>query len=430
MTGEIIDIHGSKRKFDLAMMALEGNPDISERNKETIKKLIRMKSHVSFHTKVRDIYSLNFIAMHLKKDFEKVTNDDLHRLFDEISDGRIVKPDGKMYRTTRHLKKAAKELYVKVIRKKGVIRDIKFSDKLKELSRKDFWTREEILSFPDHATTLMDKALVSFLSLGCNISEYARLLISDIDIGEDCIIVSIRNSKNSHRTRTVYLYENNVHIINWIDSHPLKNSPDFQKSPMFLVRWGDRWKVPSYNFFEMRIRKVAKKVNPEKPSNTHIFRNSVAFWKHQSGMHDLELNRSMGWAIGSNMKARYIRCDDERVREEELRIRGLSEVKEKKIDEVIKCLRCQTKYTNIDLDKVPHCARCGFTMNSKLREEEIIRKQDNMELYAKAIAFTKSEKRDKLAQLPTITVVLNETQREEIKSIVLEVMNNFIKENI
>ncbi|MBU3904961.1 MAG: site-specific integrase [Nanoarchaeota archaeon] len=426
MTYDIPDIHNTKRKFETTMSLLEKDRTVSRNNKEIIKKFIMTKSYAGFSIKIRHIYTLMFIARHLKKDFQDVTNGELHKLFYDMSSGKITKKDGTPYKSLRYFKKSVRELYIKIIKKKRVIEGIKTVNILKDLHRKDFWTRDEILSFPSYASNLMDKALTSLLILGGNISEYGRLFVSDIEKADDYLIVSVRNSKNKHRTRTVYMYENNVHIINWIDSHPLKDSKDFPNVPLFIVKWKDGWKLPSYNFFSNHVSEIAKKVNSDKPPNTHIFRNSVAFWKYQNGMHDLELNRSMGWALGSNMKARYIRCDDEGVMNEELRIRGLINKVEKKKDELISCLRCQTKYTNPDLDKSPHCSRCGFTMNPKLREEEMLRRQDNMNLYAKAIAFTDGDNRDKLTKLQDVSKTLSDVQKDEIRNIVVKMLNESI----
>ena len=85
--------------------------------------------------------------------------------------------------------------------------------------------------------------------------------MSDLNINDGYIAINIRDSKTAHSTRTVYLYDNAVHLINYIDSHPLKKSPD---AGIFMVRKTNHYVPMGYGGLKNIIEKIAIQVNPDK----------------------------------------------------------------------------------------------------------------------------------------------------------------------
>ena len=254
-----IDIHSLDKRYATAIRGLENDRKVSKRNKELIKKFIEMK-HSGLADKTRDIHNLRLLAKHMTKDFDKVRNGDMHKLITRFETGEIKKADGTNYKSVGKLIKTAKSFYTKLLKKPKVMENLKSRTQLKDLKQSDFWPREKILQFPNHASDLKSKALTSLLVLGCNISEYGRLVVSDIIIGEEYIKVQIRNSKNKHRTRTLYLFENMPHIVNWLESHPLRDSEEWPEVPVFVGKYGKNWRPLSYNCLCNIIKRVARKV--------------------------------------------------------------------------------------------------------------------------------------------------------------------------
>lgn len=101
--------------------SLKKIPGISKHNSDLIKEFLhdyelglnvgmfKGRRTPSTLTKLR--HQTIFFANHLKKDFEKVTKKDLHKLFSDMEQGEILKPSGKKYVAAGEFVKGSKSLF-------------------------------------------------------------------------------------------------------------------------------------------------------------------------------------------------------------------------------------------------------------------------------------------------------------------------------
>jgi len=175
-----------------------------------------------------------FLNKYLKKDFEKITKKDLHKLFDDMFKGEILKENKKPYRNVGDFIKNSKTFWGWMLRKKIIKKDLTEDLSVASYEKgKPPWTyltHEEVKILIDNARGDY-RALILFLyDSGVRPQEAYRLYVSDLEFKEDETLLTIPDRReNGDRVsktfqRTIKLKTSGKLLKNYIQINNLKSN--------------------------------------------------------------------------------------------------------------------------------------------------------------------------------------------------------------
>ncbi len=137
-----------------------------------------------------------FLNRHIKKDFEKISKKDLHKLFDDMYKGKITrKNNGKPYKDTGDFIKNTKTFWGWMIKKKIVKDDITEDLSIASYKKgKPAWvylTHEQLKNLIDNARGDYRALLMFLYDSGVRPSEAYRIRVSDLEFKKDETLLTI-----------------------------------------------------------------------------------------------------------------------------------------------------------------------------------------------------------------------------------------------
>lgn len=200
MENKYVDIYNIKPRFDKAFESID-NWDISEKNKHFIKEFIRfiIAEGISDKRKLKYIYTLKTISYKLGMDFDKVTKEDVVKLFEYIQNNGY-KPN-----TVKDFKSVIKRFY-KVLfgdneEYPREVKWLKINVKLSDQGKNHPLTEDDVKKIIEVVDQPMYRCLIALaFESCCRPSEYLTLRLKDIKENEHGFEMTV-----SGKTRTRYL---------------------------------------------------------------------------------------------------------------------------------------------------------------------------------------------------------------------------------
>jgi len=331
---------------------------------------IRLAKGASKLRVVKCMWCLRVMAVWLKTDFKKATQNDLLDL--------VSLMDAKDYSEyTRYDFKIVLKMFYKWLLGKDeefpkVIKWLK--PKLKNVKHKlpeELLTVEEIQKLANATTNSRDKAFILTLyESGCRIGELLYLKLKNIQFDQYGAILRVSGKTGDRRVRIIA----SVQVLSvWLQDHPDKDNPD---APLWPARLGRYQPVPcSYPSILVMIKRASKMAGIKKRVHPHLFRHSratalaIKLTEHQ-------MKEYFGWTQGSDMAATYVHLSGRDVDSTLLQMYSLKDVpvqKEVKLDIRI-CMRCKEKNSPTQ----SFCGKCGNPLDERQLLEDPNKKPNEL----------------------------------------------------
>lgn len=302
---EKLDIHNSQETFDYYYNRLD-NSSMSLRQVNQIKKFVleaqigkNSKKKVGTHRLIANLQSFFKLHDYFKKDFDKLTEKDIIKFYQDLEADRIKKKNGMAYKSSskdeliRNLKR-----YLKCVWKEDVYnKKAKWLKEYDELPEVPAISMSQVEDLANGMKFLRDKTLTLFLGdSGCRIEEALNLKISDIEKkekgdGEEFYIVNVRISKTLPRKISVPIASKV--LTEWLSEHPAITD---KVAYLFPV---------SYDGYRKVLRETSKKVL-QQVITPHQLRHSSASHYCKVINNPYKFCYRYGWHFNSKMARRYI----------------------------------------------------------------------------------------------------------------------------
>ncbi len=359
---EIQDIHKSKKRMESIERKIQNEKNILPGNRKHIEKfteLMKAKA-LKANTMSKHLFSLWFIATQCKKDFKKISKDDIIKICARIEQQKWTD-------ATKHAHLVAIKKFFKWLRnidEKGVyppeVRWISTggrgnSNKLPE----DLLSESEVERMLQIADNSRDKAFTLMLyETGARIGEILNVKIKHI-VFQDSIGFIMLNGKTGMRRVTVVA---SVPILaSFIDVHPFKNNPD---SFLFLTKFnrmeGKKGYAPlTYAGANKILKTLAQKAGVKKRIYPHLFRHSSAT-RAAKFLTEAQMKTYYGWTGGSDMPSVYVHMSARDTEDAIKRMNGMATETPQQVKATItKCRTC--KQNNSPGSKF--CNYCGSVLS-------------------------------------------------------------------
>jgi len=197
-----------------------------------------------------------FLNSKLKKDFDKITKKELHSLFNDMQEGKVLKENGSQYKDVGDFIKNVKTFWKWMLKTKKVQEDI-----TEDLSRASYKRGKPAWVYLTHSQikNLIDsargdyRALILFLyDSGIRPQEAYRLKVSDLEFKKDETLLNIPERREDGTKvsktfeRTIKLKQSGSLIKSYIENQGLKSDD-------FLI-------VPSQFAFNKYLRELSKRL--------------------------------------------------------------------------------------------------------------------------------------------------------------------------
>lgn len=326
-----LDIHKSQDGFEYYYNRIDKESSLSKRQKDQIKKFIleaqigkNSKKKVGTHRLISNLQTFFKLGEYFKKDFDKLTEQDLIKFYQDLEQDKIRAKSGKPYKasskddTIRNLKRFLKWVWPegKYKQRASWIKQYNEVPEMRALSM------EEIKKLAKGFKLPRDKTLTMFLGdSGCRIEEALNLAIKDVekktkDNGQEYFIINVRISKTKPRKISVPLCSEMLN--EWLQQHPNMKDKEAYLFPA------------TYDAYRKALRLTAKKILGENVT-PHQLRHSSASHYCKVINNPYKFCYRYGWAFNSDMAKRYI---DREQLEEQAQEELDNVIKKDKIQEV------------------------------------------------------------------------------------------------
>jgi len=309
------DLHGLEKEFDISFDRLQGENWIYDSNRQVVIDYIRdckkgkaksggTNKRVGKSTLYRIVGILRLLSENwVKKDFNKTTQKDWDKFYDDMEDDKIFNDYGKKFKPSTKAK-----LY-KTIRKflKWKFGENKYVPAFcgdwvttEEQTTKEYLTRAEIEKIVNATSTLKVKCLIMMLfDGGFRIEELANLRWTDVKKTDDKEYYRAYLRPETTKTkkeRYVSLWLSTDLIDSYKNSEKNRLGKDFKESDFMFKS--------SYHPLYTTIRKIGKKVLNKKIS-PHTMRHSSATYYASVIKTYQQFCLRYGWALRSSSPQRY-----------------------------------------------------------------------------------------------------------------------------
>lgn len=339
---EKLDIHKTDFNFEYYYNRLDGK-EMSKRQVDQIRKFIleaqigkNSKKKVGKHRLIANLQSFFKLANYFKKDFDKLTEEDIIKFSQDLENNRIKQRNGTQYKESskNELIRSLKRYLKWIWNEKDYNKKIRWVKEFEESSEVPALSMKEIETLANKMKFLRDKTLTLFLGdSGCRIEEALNLKISDVELkakenGEQFYIVNIRVSKTLPRKISVPMASKI--LTQWLKEHPAITDKD---SYLFPV---------TYDAYRKVLRIAAKEVFSYSV-NPHQLRHSSASYYCKKINNPYKFCYRYGWHFNSPMAKRYI---DRTQLEEDAQEQLDNLIKNSKVQEMETKLEHQDKAIN------------------------------------------------------------------------------------
>jgi len=309
----------------------------------------------SDETRKNRILLLIQIAIFNKKNFDKVTKEDIGKFVDSLQ--------------KRKLKNSTQNHYVTILKhffkwlgKDKIVEDLYTVPTESPVQADDLWSTEEVKTLIATATNYRDKALVAMLfDLAIERKALIGINLGDIRIIEpDDVYITIRGKRRGKViTRRMKCLLSTYYVKTWYKNHPLRGDPTAPFFVSFSANNPDKRLHPNFTYDKLQY--LAKKAGIDKKIHPHLLRHSKLTDLYRKGYRGIELAKFAGWS-STLMEARYVNLAPEEMdaKREEIE---LGSKKPKPLPQPsqlapIECPRCKTKNSATD----HYCEKCWFPL--------------------------------------------------------------------
>ena len=367
-----IDIHQYPQQYERTKRNLK-HRKLSEKNIDLIllfDKYLTLDENLSIARRIRILGLLARIGeVFLKKDFDKVTKDDLKVVVFDIESNHLYSA------WTKHLYKIVIRKFYKWLaygdeaarEKKGqypeIVSWINVQVKKSELPKievNDLLTEDEVKMMINAALSIRDKAFIALLyETGSRIGEIGNMQVKDVYEDGQGMHVYFRKSKTARRERLIILAI--PYLSAWINSHPYKNDPE---APLW-VKHGSKEPMMHATFLSL-LKRTARHCGIKKRMYNHLFRHTrVTHLFMQGQINEQQAKVYFGWTPDSKVLGQYSHLISQDVDKSYKKIYGLASEKDVKPELMPKvCGKC--KAINGFADK--YCRKCGHRLDSDAGE--------------------------------------------------------------
>ena len=289
------DIHGYRKKYELAIRILRRSKIISEKNKELIEKFCQecFAQGIKAGRVQKYAFTLRKIAEWLGKDFDKATEDDLKRVV------AVINSSSYSEWTKYDYKRSLKRFY-KWLGKEHLISWLKCKDLKNRKLPEEILTEEDIKKMINAAYSTRDKAIVSVLyESGCRVGEFLCMKIKNVQFDRYGAIIVVCGKTGYRRIRLVLSVP---YLAEWMNMHPLKDDPD---SWLWIENTRNGFRRMRYNKLRLILREIARRAGVKKKVNPHAFRHARA--THLANfLTEAQMKEFFGWVQDSDMASVYV----------------------------------------------------------------------------------------------------------------------------
>ncbi|SFM49553.1 site-specific integrase [Methanolobus profundi] len=248
----------------------------------------------------------------------------------------------------------------------------------------DIITKDEVLEIVDHAGSLRDKALLGVLyETGCRSGEILSLKIKNVDFLHNggCAVTFPQGKTGPRR---VIIFNFTPYLRQWIDAHPLKDTPDAPLWPTGDYRAGPLSDVG----LRYLLRETVKRTGIKKRVYVHGFRHARATHLAEH-LTEQQMKAYLGWTPGSDMASVYVHLSGKDIDKAIMAMNGIEDI-ESPVDTMRPgtCARCH----ELTPPNAKYCFKCGLPLTYEANQtdkeifETLIEKvKQNPELIVKAL---------------------------------------------
>ena len=364
------EIHGQDKDYEAQRRNLL-NSMLSNENKDLIIKfdtLCYIQEKIGKPRRTKLIGNIRRVAELLGKDFEKVSIDDLKICLIQIEEKENLSIWTKQgYRVV--MKKFFSWVvygndYKEKIRLEGyphLVRWINTGIKSKDVPKvkaSDILTKEEVQLLISSAQSIRDKAFISLLyELGARIGEVGNLNVKDVTRTEYGYLIDLKGKTG---TRTPLVVFSASALSAWLNTHPLKNTPE---APLWVMKFSGEYKRMMYDSFRAMFTRITERAKIAKRVHPHLFRHTrVSHILLDKSMNESQVKVYFGWTPGSNMLAQYSHITSSDVNDAILSMHGIKKLddKEDKL-KIKKCVFC----SEINPNEAKFCYKCSNPVDEK-----------------------------------------------------------------
>jgi integrase/recombinase XerD len=356
------DLYNRKAGFESYVKRIKEDGAISERNKKFIFDFVDdcFSNGLTVARVTKYLLFLIKTVNGLKKDFDRVTREDMKRFFIEVE-----RSDYSEW-TKNDMRVIVKRFWKWLKRTEETEDDVKWYPKevswlrttMKNAYKKlpeDILTQEEVRKIIETATNIRDKAMISTVyESGCRIGEILTMRIKSVEFSEPACSIKVYSMKTGAHRR-VLLIDSTPYLSNWITHHPNRNDPD---SPLWVsIGTMNNRKRLKYSAVRGLLIKLAKQAGVKKRANPHSFRHARA--THLANrLTEAQMKEYFGWTQGSKMASVYVHLSGRDVDNAILELHGLKKADDKNDNMHLKHRLCSVcgETNEFELDK---CRRCG-----------------------------------------------------------------------
>lgn len=304
-----IDIHGTARALEKALLSLDSDDRVHPENRVLIKDFIRdcrlgktvlhrRKRVIGSATCLKYIFALKTVDQCLKKPFHSVAQHDMEVFIEKLCCDEIGSKSGAAYSdwTKVGIKKSIKKFWKwKDGNNKTYPEIVEWIDTYVKEIEIPALKREEVQEMLDRCANPRDKALVMLLfDSGARIEELlnVRLHEDHITWKQDLQCYKIRLEFSKTKPRTISVPFSSRELKKWIEIHPGKNDNRSQLFPM------------SYGAVRMVIKRLGQRALGKRVT-PHVLRHSSATY-YANRLNRYQLCNRYGWTMSSSMVDRYL----------------------------------------------------------------------------------------------------------------------------
>lgn len=233
----------------------------------------------------------------------------------------------------------------------------------------DILTKEEVKKLIKTASSVRNKALISFLyESGARVGELLNIKIKDIEFDDYGAKVKLFGKTGERKVRLVGCVSR---LRTWLEYHPNNQSSSYLWVSVGQKNHGNRM---SYNTVRGIINNLIEEVGIDKDIHPHSFRHTRATHMAGSGVvNDAVMCEYFGWEQGSDMPSVYFHLSGEDTDRAILRMHGVKKDGDNEGESFtgLKCQICGKK----NPPELNYCERC----NKPLTEKAVTEKQNYIE---------------------------------------------------
>lgn len=219
----------------------------------------------------------------------------------------------------------------------------------------DILTKDEVLEIISHAGSLRDKAIFGLLyESGCRAGEILSMKVKNIEfLNNGGCAITFPTGKTGPRRVLIFNFAS--YLRQWIESHPLKDSPE---APMWPT---DDYRHAPLSDIGLRylLRETVARTEIKKRVWLHGFRHSRATHLSEH-FTEQQMKNYLGWAPGSDMPAVYCHLSGKDMDRAVKAMYGIEDL-ENPIDTMKpgKCSRC----SEMNASGSNFCFKCGLPLS-------------------------------------------------------------------